>query len=1400
MRINPKTITAFLKVFFPFLGIYFLLTEFVIFHEKQIHIEKIKFIEQKIVNSEKQLFEYSIASHLTDVRFIAKLVDLNHHLVLGEPISPHSALAKSLLAFGTSRKHFEHIRILDKQGNEVIRINQTPLGFQLVEASELQSKKSRPYFTKALRGHDEVYISKFDLNVEHGRIEEPYKPMIRFSAPTFDETHQQSGVVVLNFRGKPLLKRLKRASQTTQSSLFIVNSDGYWLLGPNPEDEWGFLFPHRQKSSFKKTHPGAWDEIIAYQNGQTTKARGLFTFATIDPLGGNPDLADNLPKGEYEETWTIISQVPNSKLTPHWWGKVQLLNSIFFICFSLILYYLTQEKTVQTELNKALVESGRKLQSITDSVQDAIIMIDGQDTIHYWSPAAALMFGYQDQEILHEKLHDLIVPEDQKELIQKPMEHFAKTGEGPIVFTLREITAIRKDESSFPAELSVSAFKNDGIWFAVGSVRDISSRKNVEKQLQKMNEELEIRVHERTAEIQILYQAIEQSPASVIITDAQGNIEYVNPWFTQTSGYKKDEVFGRNPRILKSGKHPTSIYKNLWDTITKGENWQGELVNKKKNGDLYWEHVSVSPIKNSETKITHYVAVQEDISQRKQAEELLKFESEFNEALAQLAHKIISANTIEEISTIVLATATRFLQSPYGFVAYIDEQNGHLVLPALTNEVMKACQINSQKPIFQKFSGLWGWVLENKKHLLTNDPVNDQRYNGVPDGHVPIRRFISTPAVVEDVALGQIALANKNEDYTENDLILLNRINNLYAIAIHRKRIEQHLLHEKERAVAANQAKSAFLANMSHEIRTPMNAIIGFLELCLDGGDLSVKQVRHITIAHHSAHSLLNILNDILDISKLESEKIELETEAFELAKVIFDIQSTLMGKAVEKGLDLRIRIEPGVPSFIKGDSYRLRQILMNIVGNAIKFTEEGSVEICARSSGDNSQLCFSVADTGIGISPTQQKTIFEPFSQADLTITRRYGGTGLGTTISKKLVELMGGEIGFESVENQGTTFQFGIPLIPAQMESQSIYSQKVAPGSERCFDILVAEDIEMNIDLITTRLRMEGHEVTVARDGQKTINEYNRHTFDIILLDMRMPVKSGMEVATEIRSLERQNQTYTPIIAVTANVMKTEIQEYLRCGIDAVVDKPLDFDKLFVLMEKHVPPKRGKSKINLKSTSHTAQEEPQFNEIEGINTQKGIIQWKDPKAYRKALLDFKTTYHDFGKQITSCVAKNDHDQIVYLAHSLKGIAGNLAMEEAYNEAVRFHDAVSHQKSIPILELLKPLEVALKQVFLAITQLEASVDENDQAIGQKNPQAINLHELKQLFVELIQSFNSYDPSQSEPIIEKISSLISKDKMAQLHKALAAFDFDSAKSEAIKLAQELKIKIGKTDG
>jgi PAS domain S-box-containing protein len=610
------------------------------------------------------------------------------------------------------------------------------------------------------------------------------------------------------------------------------------------------------------------------------------------------------------------------------------------------------------------------------------------------------------------------------------------------------------------------------------------------------------------------------------------------------------------------------------------------------------------------------------------------------------------------------------------------------------------------------------------------------------------------------------------------------------------KQAEQELRLAKDAAEAATKAKANFLANMSHEIRTPMNTVIGFAEVALQDKNLSQNTRKHINTILSSGRHLLGVINDILDFSKIEAGKVQLETVCFNLPYAVQEALQTIGLRASEKGLRVELKIEAGLPQYFVGDPNRLRQVILNLVGNSVKFTDSGLITIAIDKAEGTNMLHFAIHDTGIGMTTEQTERVFESFSQADTTTSRRFGGTGLGTTISKQLVELMGGRIWVESTLGVGSTFHFTVHLPDTTAEESCLYqtpSQQVFEYfSPRCFKVLLAEDIEANATLATLRLEQQGHQVTWVKNGQEAVDAFSKGGYDLILMDLQMPILDGIAATRRIRELETGGSTHIPILALTASVLQHEREQCLQAGLDAFVGKPINVNELLEQMEELAPQGAGFAR-----TTITVASKPQttidFSPLLAIaDTDKALATWRDPLIYANALSVFADERTDDAAQMARLFAEStdNTETIRRTAHALKGVSGNLELFEIYSLVTDLDANLKAGNVQNISEQFAALNAALRKASTAIQLLQ--LPEQKQNVPTK---PFDAEQVNSILQQLLVALDELNPESVEPFLQQLIPYLADTELKAIRREVDSFDFDSAKTEVKNLLEKLTITL-----
>lgn len=609
------------------------------------------------------------------------------------------------------------------------------------------------------------------------------------------------------------------------------------------------------------------------------------------------------------------------------------------------------------------------------------------------------------------------------------------------------------------------------------------------------------------------------------------------------------------------------------------------------------------------------------------------------------------------------------------------------------------------------------------------------------------------------------------------------------------KRTEAELIEAKERAEEAARVKANFLANMSHEIRTPMNAIIGFSEVLALNRSLDTAAQQQVETIRTSGQSLLTILNDILDFSKFEAGKVPLESVCFNFGNMVRDCVEVMRMKANSKRLILTLAMKIPEPHRVLGDPNRIRQVLINLLGNAIKFTQHGSIDVTVElTEKDDSELVVHVEDTGIGMSKAQLDTVFESFSQADSSTTRRFGGTGLGTAISRQIVEAMGGHIWAESQKSVGSRFSFSLNLLPCDQEVNCLYdiTNKYTNEavSQRSLSILLAEDITENANLVELRLAHLGHRITWVKDGLEALKALDNGHFDLVLMDIMMPQLDGIEAAKRIRSSNKRYATI-PIVALTASVLMEEQNRCLQAGMNAVEHKPINFPSLQRTMDRVV---NGGRVIANKPAEEpqipTAQTDMSYLS-ELIDVSMAIDMWGSPDKYVESLQYFSEYIDEAVEELSQSLESEHYDIAAQQIHAIKGTVGNLHIVDAFQLSQRLETLIDKQELVACSQTLS----SMKDVFNKLHELLAK---GNKANNEPNKQmVVDTAILLALLHDLLDSIQLCNPDQSLPIVQSLANLLPYSDVSELESSLENFDFEHTKELVYSIAQRYQLKLEK---
>jgi PAS domain S-box-containing protein len=765
---------------------------------------------------------------------------------------------------------------------------------------------------------------------------------------------------------------------------------------------------------------------------------------------------------------------------------------------------------------EALRESESRLSAITDSAQDAILMMDPEGQVTFWNPAAERIFGFSKTEALGKSLHDLIAPQRFHEAHQAAFPEFRRTGRGAAIGQTLELAARRKDGREITIALSLSAVRIKGGWHAVGILRDLTAFERAEAALE--------------TERGLLRTLIDNLPDNVFIKDTEGRIILDNIAHRRLLGFREmAEVAGKSDRDFFAPELADRYMEDERRIVVSGLpliDYEEPTVDRE--GRPHWYLTTKVPVHDGQGHVTGLVGINRDITLRKQAEAALRENEEKYRALFENAGQAI-------------------------FVV----QDGKLVF---SNPITSLLLGYSSEEL--KARAFIEYVHPEDRDLVGERHRKRMRGEETPPRYVS--RIVDRAGQVHWVEISAVLIQWESRPAT------LNFVSDI----TERVRAEEDLKAAGERAnrlaveaQAANIAKGQFLANMSHEIRTPMNGVIGMTELLM-ATELSEEQRRFAEAARTSGEALLSLVNDILDFSKIEADKLEMEEIDFDIRVTLEDVADLLSLRAHEKGLEFIYRIAPEVHTFVRGDPGRLRQILINLGTNAVKFTARGEVAVEVRlesETADKVKVRFEVRDTGIGIPADRIGLLFTAFQQMDASTTRQFGGTGLGLAIAKRLAERMGGEIGVSSVEGRGSLFWFTVVL---GKQPDLPHRAVGSPANLRDIRVLVVDDNAMNRLVLSEQLSSWGARHREAESASQALDwlraaRAEGDPFRVVITDMQMPDMDGESFGAVIKADPALSDTI--LVMLSSFGKRGDARRLKDRGFSAFLTKPVKQSQMF-------------------------------------------------------------------------------------------------------------------------------------------------------------------------------------------------------------------------------------------
>ncbi len=802
----------------------------------------------------------------------------------------------------------------------------------------------------------------------------------------------------------------------------------------------------------------------------------------------------------------------------------------------------------------ALQESKRRYQALFEHANDGVFILNTEGVHIVTNQRAADMLGYEFDELVGKTIQEMVAPEDYPQAVQN-LEAIL-TG---VTLPIYERTFIRKDGSPLPAEINATlVYDNTGAPQHIQSiVRDISERKRAEQAIKESEERYR--------------SLVEDMPILVCRFYLDGTLSFVNDAYAQYFKKDKLDLVGYNffQLIPEDEREDARAHLKALTLQQPVKTYEHRAYTAERG--LRWQHWTDRAIFDKNGEVVEFQSVGQDITERKQAEQTLEKQKQLFENLVAISRATTERPSLKSTLENALNAIIPLTGAEHGSLFLLDP-SGNIIESILTRD--HAPPLEKTIILDQVMeTGAAGYVAQHRIPLLIDDTCQDERWITLTDQPYSVRSALIVPIIKGLDFLGILSLTHSSPNqFREEDKQLILAAVDQMALALrnaqiyeHQRQLVHHLREARKEADAANRAKSVFLANMSHELRTPLNSILGFNELLSQSAVLSETQREMIAINQRSSEHLLALVNDLLDFSVIESGQTEIILDDCHLPNLLRGIEEMFYLRAETKGLSLTFELAPDIPTVVRVDARKLRQILINLLGNALKFTEQGGVIFSVRCKSDPNYFCMLqciIQDTGIGIAENELTNIFDPFTKSKNT-QNFPDGVGLGLPISREYARAMGGDLCAESQIDKGTTFILTIPVEVSTMQKPVTALRqpdkqivRLADGQPK-YRILITEDIDANRRLLMHILQPLGFELRQAQNGQEAVEMWSQWHPDAVLMDIRMPVMDGLEAIKRIKALPQGDKTV--FIALAASNFEEDRHAILHvAGYDEFIPKP--------------------------------------------------------------------------------------------------------------------------------------------------------------------------------------------------------------------------------------------------